>query len=40
MQVIPLAVYGVWHGGALNLSEMIFGIASEFPSPLPQLESI
>jgi hypothetical protein len=40
MRVIPLAVYGVWHGGALNLSEMILGIASEFPSPLLESESI
>ena len=40
MRVIPLAVYGVWHGGTLNLSEMILGIASVFPSPLLELESI
>ena len=41
MRVIPLAVYGVWHGGGtLNLSEMILGIASVFPSPLLELESI
>jgi len=40
MRVIPLAVYGVPHGGALNLSEMILGLASKFPSPLLQLESI
>jgi len=40
MRVIPLAAYGVWHGGGLNLSEMTLGIASEFPSPLLELESI
>ncbi len=40
MRVIPLAVYGVWHGGTLSLSEMILGIASVFPSPLLELESI
>ena len=37
MRVIPLAVYGVWHCGTLNLSEMILGIASVFPSPAARI---
>jgi len=37
MRVIPLAVYGVWHGGTLSLSEMILGIASVFPIPAARI---